>query len=268
MISILQIVTAVVIMKPIMGVMMLSVQVTSLSAPFGAGQSNRAVERSQTVQCNPVRILVAQDKSASSPAFRTAQVTAAEVEMLVNVIEANCGGGELAFTIISESSPKPLARLRIPAPPDAPVAPAKSSNIFKDAIAKNVYATELTKYQQARVSWERGANEDIASFRKQLTPLLAQAPDGPRTDLLTALARAAAFFREPSADSRASPRQYLLLISDCEGNVPSPYHPLPVDLVILVVNGLGNIGSLPALGITPIVFEAFNPAARFISERR
>jgi hypothetical protein len=252
----------------IMGAMLLATQVTAQSAPFGAVQSHRTLEGFQTVQCNPVRILVAQDKSASSPAFRTEQISFKELDFLIDIIKHNCGGGELAVTVIRESSPKPLARVRISAPPDAPVAPDKAANIFKNAIAKNAYAMEVTKYQQAYAAWERLADVAIAGFRSQLTPLLTQTADGPRTDLLTALTRAAAFFREPPVDSRAPRRQYLVLVSDCEGNVASTYRPLPVDIITLVVNGLGNIGSLPMLGITPIVFEAFAPAARFIAEPR
>jgi hypothetical protein len=231
-----------------------------------------APSRAWAEECTQIRLVLAQDQTGSDLANRTPLLTVSDLRPLIEAIVDNPCGGEIALELIRDVSTQPLLRLFVSPRPAMPVAFKPDSNPFRTALARQQYDRELAVATARLNAWKTETDGAIKHFDQAAAIVLNQASDARRTDIFNPIHRAAAFLSEQGGkgstrNATSAATQFLVLISDCEDNVNAPMQSIPPSVSVVVVNGMGATGSLGRLGITPVVFESWPPAARWIVER-
>lgn len=166
-------------------------------------------------------------------------------------------GGELAVGTIDGRSKTSLVRLTVNPPPTPRKADSGNMGVYEVAMRR-----EADRLAQER--WRSGTNASVEPFHASALKLLRG--DGTKaetTDVVNALRRAAVYFSE---DGVPDTLPILVCISDGLHTAGRPQTvELPVGVTVVVVNGNGTTGMLQAYA--PHVFEAIEPALRFVAER-
>lgn len=212
----------------------------------------------------PLALATMFDQTASANSTRTEQPNLPELMPLIERIKRS--GGELAMGLIRDRSNRPLLRLRIEPPPIAPNRPSNGGNTYEVARRLDQYDADYREFQYKYDIWQQTANERIKVFVEALRALLAQPANARRTDLFNALARADLFLSEASLGfgTTTRPLKMILLVSDGKDNVGAKIPAMRSNARIIVVNGVGSLGSLERLNPPPLQFESFEAAVRFI----
>ena len=208
----------------------------------------------------PLRFVVFQDKTDSGNWNRTPQISAGDLEPIVE--RATVCGGQVAVGLVGADSNRPLVRLHVDAPPSPPQEPDLEGNPFFAAEALEAYEKEREAYEAAAATHQRRVRSETERFLQQAGELLASAPDQMRTDVWGAVDRGAYVFGEPTDGWALSPQDVLVLITDAEDNVATERVPLPGGVSVYLVNGNPVLG--PLEGLNPIRVEAFDAVVRAV----
>jgi hypothetical protein len=184
------------------------------------------------------------------------------IDALIAVVRRR--SGELTYGTVAADSNRVLHRLSIAPGPVAPVRPSTDGNPFAAREAMHVYRTAAATYDTQQRVWQADVDARIAAFRSDVEPLLALPPDARRSDVLGAVERADLFLAELAPGARRA--SYLLLISDGIDNVHRPFAGLQSHASLLIVNGVGSVGSLENL--KPLRFESIEPTLRYLEQAK
>lgn len=209
----------------------------------------------------PVKLGVMNDKTGSAGETRTQQLTAADLDPLIELLRRR--GGELALGLITDDSNRPLLRLRLDAPPAPPPPPPKEGNAFEVAERMDAYRSARAAYEREAKEREDGAERRIEEFRRAAAELLSRKPDARRSDVWGAIQRADLFLAEEDAGWTRPPDRFIALISDAQDNARRPRAALRSGARLLVVNGAGSLGSVGSLD--PVRFESPAAAWRYVA---
>lgn len=206
----------------------------------------------------PIWLVVFQDKTGSANHTRTEQFSE---EDLVRLLSLVCrGGGWLTFGLISDNSNDRLLRLTVEPPPPAPVPDALPPNPLAAADVGTRNHKAQYAYQSALKGWHDTADGNIGLFFEDAMALLQRPSDYPRTDVVQALMRGSLALNEPTTGPE--PHRWWVLASDGEDTVHRKGLPNVVPGRLLLVNGAGRTGILPAFN--PLRFEAVSAAIDYL----
>lgn len=209
----------------------------------------------------PIAIAVVEDKSDSANETRTPPCTMTHIDQMISIVRAR--SGELTYGTVTKDSNRVLHRLTIELAPTEPQKPADEGNPFALREQMQAYRLAKTEYDEKLRAWKAEVEHRIDAFKAELEPLLTRRPDARRSDVFGAIGRADLFL----AEAAPAPRQaFILLISDAQDNVRREFTGLQSRAQLLVVNGVGSLGSLATLQPQPERFEAIEPAIRYIEQ--
>lgn len=216
----------------------------------------------------PLSIGIGFDQTDSANSTRTEQPGVEALQPLIDRIKRR--GGEIGVTLIRDRSNRPLLRLRIDSPPTEPTKPSDTGNAYEVAKQLDQYDSDHQNYETKHRDWQRVTESRINAFIQNLKPLLAQRANARATDLFNALTRLDLFLAERNQEFAPglSSRKLILLASDCQDNVGAPRQPLKSGAQVIIVNGVGSLGSLEKMDPTPMQFESLESAIRFISVKK
>jgi hypothetical protein len=207
----------------------------------------------------PFRMVVFVDQSRSMVTARVSPVTSANLAVVYERLAAS--GGELALGLIRDQSDRPLVRLFVPAPPQAPPSKPAPTNIFAASAARKRELGQLVQLEASRRFWRADVAARQAAFTRAIEPLLARISDAPATDIWSACRRADIFLSEPNVFARPT-LNFVVLVSDGIETASDAAPPrLNASAQLLLVNGSGETGHLGALA--PIRFESVEAALRY-----
>lgn len=211
----------------------------------------------------PVRVAVIQDQTGSVESSLTPQLTADELEPILGLLRS-CGG-EIRVGEIRGGRASAFAALRVETPP-LPVRepPEWPGNPFLRADAKAAFERERASSDLTYARWSETAEPRIQRFRAALGSRWENDTLATRTDIWSALARAALYLEEPESGFDRPLRKWLLAVTDGEhtaGRVSRPAR-MPKGATLLLVNGDGRQGVLAEL--QPLRFEGLPAAVRWI----
>lgn len=221
------------------------------------GQVNAAgptesTDKAGGAESAPFRIAVVVDKTASAPIMRVPQPTAQDFEPILELCrELGC---DIAVGAVRDVIREPLVRLHVESPPLLPLEPTPDPNPFRRRDERVQYVREKQHYQEGHKQWQESAEPRIERFRAELTRLLQQRPDAPRTELWKELELAEIFLAEPDRENQLGHR-FLMICSDLGHNTSSKAIAIRSGATPLVVTGMSDAG----------VLKWLNPAARFQS---
>ncbi|MBX3291553.1 MAG: hypothetical protein KF881_01535 [Acidobacteria bacterium] len=196
------------------------------------------------------------DKSGSAESTRTKQPSLEDIQPLIERIKQS--GGELAVGLISDNSNMPLVRLRIDLRPAAPTRPDSNEySAEKLAAAYDKYDVDTKAYKTKFAAWEVETSRRVERFTADVAKLFQQKPNSRRTDVMNALNRVDLFLSEKDPFP-ADTARVIILNSDAQDNVKAKLMPLTSEARLIVVNGIGSVGSLKALN--PELFESLESA--------
>jgi hypothetical protein len=227
-------------------------------------QVSSVAEKSQSTNesketAHPIRIVIYQDKTASSSQTITPQLNVNDVEPLIEYIADH--GTELGLGIIDKMSNMPLVRLFLEPPLRNFTEPA-DGNPFLLIKQRQEYQSKLERYNRAMDSYRIQTEAEMNSFREEAKLLLAQPPDASQTNIFDAISRSNIFFCEDGA-SQASVKKYLVLVSDGQHNAKGISSvSLKSGVKLILINGSASVGSLAYL--QPKCFESFKSSIRYI----
>jgi hypothetical protein len=107
------------------------------------------------------RYVVFDDKSGSVSNARISPLKEQDILTLIDILRLS--GGELAFSLINEASDRPLLRLRIVAPPTAPVR-LEVGNPFEQAEEEAKYQEKMEAHQKRLRLWQADAGKGVSEF--------------------------------------------------------------------------------------------------------
>jgi hypothetical protein len=212
------------------------------------------------VAAKPVKIALMLDKTDSANSTRTQQPNLDMLQPLVNCLRST--GGELAVGLISDDSNKPLLRLRIEPPPQAPSKPPEGGDADEVAQRLDRYNNDANDYQARLTAWASSTDDRLKKFTDDVQPLLSQAPTAHRSDVLNALNRSDLYLAEKDPDFPEGTQRLIILNSDCQDNVRAPLNKLRSNAQLFVVNGVGSVGSLAQFN--PVPFESLTSAINYV----
>jgi hypothetical protein len=196
------------------------------------------------------------DKSGSANSTRTTQPTIADLQPLIDRIRRT--GGELAVGIISDDSNRPLIRLRIEPPPAMPVEPIELGDADQSAAAYDKYQQDQEAYVKEKKTWDEETEARINRFKTNVAPILNRKPNAKHSDVINAVNRVDLAFSEKDPTFPPAGRKVIILNSDCQDNVKAKLNKLTSGVRLVVVNGVGSVGSLKDLN--PELFESLTSA--------
>lgn len=214
-----------------------------------------------TAAAPPVKLAVMNDKTGSADVTRTPQLTAGDLEPLLELLRAR--GGELGFGLVTDDSNRSLLRVRLGSPPAPPAAPLQEGNAFEVAERMDAYRAARDDYERKAKAREEIAARRFEEFRNAAAELLGRKPDARRSDVWGALERADLFLAEEDPDWPQPPAVFVILVSDAQDNAKRPRSPLRSGARVLVVNGSASVGSISAL--SPLRFESPAAAWRYVA---
>jgi hypothetical protein len=222
----------------------------------------------QTVTAVPLRIAILQDKTGSSTTTRTPLLTSGQLQRFLAICHDR--GGEITFGLIRDESNHLFERMTIGPPPHAPVkAVVHRTNALALQAAQHAadeqFNADMKNYLPLKSAWDRSLQARENAFLANVERLLAGAPDAQHTDVNGGVARADLFLSEDDAIFGAPTHRYLVVISDGIDNVHKPAMPLKSGATVVVVNGIGSLGSLADLH--PRQFENVDAALSFIASK-
>ena len=229
----------------------------------GAGFVPRAPEPGP-----PLRVVLLIDFTMSVTRHEVMRPTASDLTHLIEVLRER--GGELALGGVQEDAKAAFLRLRLE-PPPPPTLPPECAEAPRNPFARRKAAKICREKQKAqkRKEAERRKKDAprIERFMERAAAMLARAPRAKRTDVWSALRRAATFLEEPVAARGGEPVRWLVYVGDGEHNVRDvPAQPLPSDIRVLLVSGAAGMGVLEELSPRPLRFEAGSAAVEYILE--
>ena len=115
-----------------------------------------AVER-QT----PLLVCLLEDKSGSAGSSRLTPLQVNDLKVWLEVVQAH--GGALALGFVDEQSNQPLLRVRIAAPPVAPV-PPQDANPFIKGQKQPAYDKQLRAYEAEKERWVKATQAAGSDF--------------------------------------------------------------------------------------------------------
>jgi hypothetical protein len=216
---------------------------------------------SEQQQQSLLRVAVFLDQSESMTQARVPQVSTESLIPLLDRLKVD--GGEVAVGLIRDRSDAPLTRVFVPAPPSAPVFPARAStNIFEKAQERKREEAERVRYEARLGEWQADVAARINAFAGSVAPVFSAAADAPATDIHAALLRADVFVSEPNVFGRPARNVVILHTDGVETVDPKVPAQFSSSAELLVVNGTGTVGHLEAL--QPLRFEALDAAIRYV----
>jgi hypothetical protein len=208
---------------------------------------------------SPIRYALFVDQTRSNRSAGINRVTASSFAPITGRLLI--AGGDIAFGVIRDAGNPPLVRIFVPPPPAPPVPRQLPNNLFLAASAKREADAAQAEFAARYRLWRNAADASVASFMRDITPLLLQKEDAPQTDLRSVLQRADVFFREPT--TLRLPQQALILVTDgVETATPGALPVLGGSVTVIVVNGTPTVGDLEPLH--PLHFEALDAALRYL----
>lgn len=229
-------------------------------SPSPDGSSGGPAVVASEIARPPLRIALIQDKSLSTGETRTPQMTLDDMQPLVELLGRN--GGELAVSVISDRSNLSMARLRIEAGPQEPVALPPASNSLERLSQRNAFRRIKADFEKQRESWRDQMQDRIAAFQSVVEPILSMPAKAQHSPVWDAVRRADLFLCEPEAGSSSEPHRYVLLITDGIDDVSGKPVSVRRGTQILMVNGSGTMGSLGVLN--PDRFESIASAVQYV----
>jgi hypothetical protein len=236
-------------------------------AGLGCGLSQRGtdprdlrVELAQPVRTKALLICLLGDKSTSMKTARSTPIQ--ESDLLEIIALLRTGGGAVALGFVGESSRLPLVRLKVEAPPQKPVQP-DDKNPFIRAEKNTSYVELMKHYDSDYLAWSEEVNRRVEKFLPVARQRLAD-PELDRTSpVFEALDRVELFMSE-SGGWPPDTRRIVILQSDCKDSTRRQPPASVPDLIVVVVNGTGSLGSLSGLEPKPRQFEALSAALDFV----
>jgi hypothetical protein len=218
------------------------------------------VNQAPSIIAPPIKIAVMSDKTGSANYTRTEQPKPDDLAVLIELVTA--AGGELAVGLVADDSNRPLARLRIAAPPLEPVKPQRHGNAFEVAERVSEYEEKYAAYRKAIENHRADSEREVERFKEQIAGVLAGKPSFNRSDVWGAIARADLFLAEDHSVWGLPPEKFLILVSDGQHNVDSPAVQVTSGAAVVLVNGAGRVGDLATL--KPQTFENVQAAFQHV----
>ncbi len=211
-------------------------------------------------QCRPLLIALLRDRSRSAVRTATPAIAREHLDAFIALVR-HCGG-ELAVGEICHRSFVPLTRLHVDVPPLPPAEPVWSPNPYEQLQQRMAFQPRQRAYADALARREAAINADLGPFTAAAWPRLSGAPTCGASDVAGAVRRGLLFLDEPGAWP-VTPRKVLVLVSDAQHNVGPWDVQVPVDVEVLLINGVGSRG---AFGADSRVrqFEAIAAAIRYL----
>ncbi len=230
--------------------------------------SQVAIVDTRPIATSPLRICVLQDKTGSSLETRTPLITEDQLEQLTHLCFG--AGGEVTFGIIRDESNQLFVRFTLEPPPHQPVRATvhvENPIAFEaaDRKAQQEYDEASVTYNKTFAAWQNTAKERERTFLGDVRQLLASAPDARHTDINGGVGRADLFLAEDDNAFRGPTHRYLVIVSDGEDNVRRPAPTFTSGATVIVVNGVGSVGTLAPLH--PHRFENIGAALNFITSK-
>jgi hypothetical protein len=253
-----------------------------LTALYGCGNPNAAMlarsaqtpaisrtdDPPELISGAPLRIVVFEDETGSRLETRTPQLTPEQLRRLIALCEAHAG--EIGFGVIRDESNNLFERLTIDPPPPPPTAQVATGTNGIDLEAKQAeldgaYNRDVVTYNADIKKWKGNVADHEKMFVSNVSRLLAQPPDAQRTDVNGGIGRAELFLSENEAVFGKPAHRYLVMISDGQDNIHKPKTALPPNTTLIIVNGVGSVGSLADLH--PLRFESIDAALNYIAAK-
>lgn len=206
-----------------------------------------------------IKVGVMLDKSGSAKSTRTKQPTIEDIQPIINRIKQS--GGELGVGLVTDNSNKSLVRLRVEVRPTLPVKPTSETfkgDADKFASAYKEYNQKKALYEENIVSWNQETEKRVQKFLSEVEQLLSLEPKAKRTDVMNALNRVDLFLAEKDPSFPVNAKKVIILNSDAQDNVKAKLNALNSGARLIVVNGIGSVGSLKDL--KPELFESLEAA--------
>lgn len=212
------------------------------------------------VQVTALKVGLMLDKSGSANSTRTAQPSVEDIQPIID--KTREVGGEFAVGLISDDSNRPLIRLRIDPPPVEPVKPNDVGDADQIATEYDKYNKDQKVYEKQAKAWEQETEKRINKFVSEIEPILRLKANARRSDVLNALNRVDLYLGEKDPVFSTNIRKVIILNSDAQDNVKAKLNTLNSGARLIVVNGIGSVGSLKALN--PELFESLKSAVNHI----
>jgi len=212
-------------------------------------QHNDGGPKAVGISCAPVRIALLLDQTDSTNWTRTPQLRPDDLDPLIEVIK-RCGG-ELGLGLIRDQSNRPLVRLRLERPPEAPMA----VNPLRALKARPAY-------EQSRAQWLAESAEQIRRFQGAARVLLERPSHARCTDVWGAVLRADLFLAEEDPVWGPELSRWAVFVTDGQHNCGTAPVAMPSGARLAVVNGSASLGALSRLN--PLRFESPEAAFRFV----
>lgn len=209
--------------------------------------------------CEPVKLALLIDKSASAPKARTADIGVADLEPLIQLV-AECGG-EISLGSIHDEDAPPFSRLRIAPPPSGPQVPTWSHNKLQRRRQEIAFKPARQKHDEVLDAWRSDTQERVDAFVGQAEQVLAGPADARHSPIWDAVRRADALLAETDPDWPACPR-WIVAVTDGIDDTGARAVALESGARLLVVNGLASAHSLAVL--KPSLFESLSSALRVV----
>ncbi|MCI0603396.1 hypothetical protein L0156_10325 [bacterium] len=226
--------------------------------------STQSVETPAVTQQPPLKIVVFQDKTASTGWTRTEQLKYEDIQPLVTLIRKH--GGELAVGLVAERSNLSLVRVRTDVPLVKPVEPPKNGNVFDVAQKIGQYRKQLAEYEKIKAEKEEKEAAREKEFEEQVRKLFSLPASRKRTDIWGALRRADLFLSESDQSWKAPTEKYALFCSDGQDTAHGPKYSMKSKAKLIIVNGSASLGNME--GIDIIAFESMSAAVQHLLAQR
>jgi hypothetical protein len=241
---------------------------TKPETPLTASLPTQAAVAEAPPGAVPLRIAILQDKTGSSLETRTPLLTVQQLRRLSGLCYVR--GGEITVGLIRDESNHLFVRLTMEPPP---VAPLKAEAHEKNAIAlqaarrvaEKEFKAAMAAYRSRYAAWRSSVATRENVFLADAERLITDAPDAKYSDVNGGISRADLFLAEDDALFGAPTHRYLLVISDGIDNVRKPAPTVSSGATVIVINGIGSLGSLADL--QPMRFESIDAALNFIASK-
>ena len=212
---------------------------------------------------SPLKVVVMQDRTGSVDTTRTPRIAAAEIDELIEIVKRRTG--EIAFGFIDNDSNESLVRLRITAPPVAPVEPDNEGNPYKVAERVAAYRKAKAAYDKEQTNWQNDVDRRVETFKSTIQPMIEDKKRYGATDIIGGLTRADLFLSESRPGSGMGQQtNVIVLITDGLDNVRRTPEEIKSGATIVLVNSSHSKGVLSKYQTE--TFESIEAAFRFVAE--
>ncbi|HSK73470.1 MAG TPA: hypothetical protein VK892_17360 [Pyrinomonadaceae bacterium] len=221
-----------------------------------SGSSSVLPPLGSPVKVSPIKVALLLDKSGSANVTRTNQPSFEDLQPVVDRLKL--AGGEFALGLVTDNSNKSLLRLRIEPPPVEPAKPADEGDAEKIAAEYDEFRQAQSDYLRLLSEWKTETENRVSKFSSDATELLKTPADAKKTDVFNALNRVDLALAEKDRVFSEDVKKVIILNSDAQDNVKAKLNKLNSGAKLIVVNGIGSVGSLKDLN--PELFESLETA--------